>query len=648
VQLVTPPRLARAFGALALAAAMAAGAQAALWVSPAGDDRNPGTEEEPLRTIERARDVVRTLNRDMADDLTVFVAGEIHVSRPIEFGPEDSGSNGFNIVYTSAPGEHPLITGGLRVVGWTLADKARGLWSAPAPADLEDTRDLFVNGTPVGRTRSRLLQVFAKDASADAPTSPDPTAQWKNPDDVVFEPAGDEGIWSGRTGTLPVFVENAFELLGTPGQWYFDRPARRIYYTPRPGEDMATADVEAAAARALVIGLGTMDRPIAGLVFKGFRFEYTTWHFSPDDQPTAQAEPRWAAVSFNYATGIQFLEDEFLHMSSPALDLGPHVDGSIVEGCLFGDIGWSAIRLSQASGIRVEDSRLSYVADAHVRRGAIEVDRSRDVVIDRDQIDHFPSAAILAPGEASGDVRGDSNRISAPMIGFHGAKAQGPDAAPSADAGISQDYRALTGESFASPTLPNPPTEVAAEAEDGFAYLTWIPNCQDGGSPVVSYVVTTSGGTKPTVPAQALEEKGYVVVDGLDNGQAVSFTVAAVNAQGTGAPSLPTASVKAVHKRRLKAPAPPAAVSITTGREGSVLVITPPPSDGGSPVVSYSVVAGPGAAPLVIEGLDVVHSDAAHPVRRTLAGLAPAPGATVSVVATNAFGDGKPAAVVLK
>ncbi len=623
---------------------MAASAHAALWVSPAGDDRGTGTEEEPLRTIERARDIIRTQNRDMTDDITVFVAGEFHVSRPIEFGPEDSGSNGYSIVYTAAPGEHPVLTGGLRVTGWTLADKARGLWSAPAPAGLGDTRNLFVNGTPVGRTRSRLLQVFAKDSAESPAASPDPTAQWKNPDDVVFEPAGDGGVWSERTGTLPVFVENAFELLGTPGEWYLDRPAHRIYYTPRPGEDMASADVEAAGARALVIGLGTMDRPISGLVFKGIRFEYTTWHFAPDDQPTPAAEPRWAAVSFNYASGIQFLEDEFLHMSTPALDLGPHVEGSTVEGCLFGDVAWSAVRLSQASGIRIAESRLSYVATGHIHRGAIEVDRSRDVVIEHDQLDHFPSAWILDPGAGEGDVRGGSNRISAPMIGFHGTR--GPDAGAAADSGISQDYQALAGEGFAAPTLPDPPTDVAAEAEDGFAYLTWFPNCQDGGSPVESYVVTTSGGTRSTVPAQALEEKGYVVVGGLANGAAVSFTVAAVNAQGAGAPSLPTATVKPQHKRRLKAPSPPAAVSISPGGDGTVVQITPPEGDGGSPVISYSVSGGPGAAPIVIEGLDVIRADAAHPVRRTLAGLRAEPGSAVSVVATNASGDSKPAAAV--
>jgi len=111
----------------------------------------------------------------MSDDITVFISGEHHVNAPIELGPEDSGSNGFNVVYTAAPGEHPVITGGYRVTGWSLADKGRNLWSAPAPAGLENTFALFVNGNIANRTRGRLLQFFAKGSASETASAPDAT-----------------------------------------------------------------------------------------------------------------------------------------------------------------------------------------------------------------------------------------------------------------------------------------------------------------------------------------------------------------------------------------------------------------------------------------------------------------------------------------
>jgi fibronectin type III domain protein/glycosyl hydrolase family 141 len=641
---VTPPRFAPAIRVIAIAAAMAASARAALWVSPAGDDGNPGTEEQPLRTVERARDVVRTLNRDMADDITVFIAGDHHVDRPIAFGPEDSGSNGFNIVYTAAPGEHPVLSGGVRVGGWSVADKACNLWSAPAPAGLANARGLFVNGTPASRTRGRLLAVFSKDPADVAAAAPDPKAQWKNPDDVVFEPAEAGSIWSERSTASPAYVENAFELLGMPGDWYFDRPSHRIYYAPRAGEDLATADVEAASAEALIACNGAPDRPVTSLVFKGIRFEFTAQHDISGDEPAASPP---AAVGFAFAAEIQFLEDDFLHMGTPALDLGRGVHGVKVEGCLFADVSWSAIRALNASGISVVDSRFSYTATGHITEGAIEVDDSADVSIEHDQIDHFPTVGILARGPQAGAVREASNEIAAPMIGLHGGSSPVPGAPAAADAGISPYYRALTEEKLSAPTIPRPPTDVSAEAEDEFAYVTWLPSCQDGGSPVESYTVSSSAGAKVTVSTQDFEKKGYVMVSGLGNGQSVSFTVSAVNGMGASPPSLPTAAVKPNHKRRFKPPAPPAAVSVTTGISGISVQITPPASNGGSPVVSYLVSAGPPGEPTVIEGLDVIHSDAAHPLQRTLAEFPAGAGSTISVAAANAAGAGKPVVIKL-
>jgi hypothetical protein len=232
------------------------------------------------------------------------------------------------------------------------------------------------------------------------------------------------------------------------------------------------------------------------------------------------------------------------------------------------------------------------------------------------------------------------------MIGFHGASPPGPAAESNADSGISEDYVALTDEKFSSPTIPGPPTAVSAEAEDGFAYVTWIPNCQDGGSPVENYSVSSSSGATATVSARAFEEKGYVVVEGLANGQAVSFTVSATNALGASPPSLRTADVKPQHKRKLKAPAPPASVSVTPGNAGPMILIAPPATNGGSPVVSYSVAAGQ-AAPVVIEGLDVIHSNGSNPLSRPLPGPPPPPGSAVSVAASNAAGAGKPAVVTV-
>ena len=61
---------------------------------------------------------------------------------------------------------------------------------------------------------------------------------------------------------LPNYVENAFELLDETGEWYFDRPARRIYYKPRPGEDLTKLQVVVPALETLVEMRGSIERPV--------------------------------------------------------------------------------------------------------------------------------------------------------------------------------------------------------------------------------------------------------------------------------------------------------------------------------------------------------------------------------------------------
>ena len=53
------------------------------------------------------------------------------------------------------------------------------------------------------------------------------------------------------------WVENAYELLTQPGQFYLDGTAGSLYYMPRSGEDLATADVELPVLETLVSLSGT-------------------------------------------------------------------------------------------------------------------------------------------------------------------------------------------------------------------------------------------------------------------------------------------------------------------------------------------------------------------------------------------------------
>ena len=84
-------------------------------------------------------------------------------------------------------------------------------------------------------------------------------------------------IKEGVQVDMPDYLENALELLDKPGEWYLDRPAKTVYYLPRPGEDLGKAEVIAPALEKLVELRGTLDRPVHNIHFVGIAFEHGNW-----------------------------------------------------------------------------------------------------------------------------------------------------------------------------------------------------------------------------------------------------------------------------------------------------------------------------------------------------------------------------------
>ena len=81
---------------------------------------------------------------------------------------------------------------------------------------------------------------------------------------------------SNRFGT-PSWVENAYELLDSEGEWYLDRTAGYLYYKPLANENISTATVVAPVLETLVNAAGTYATPLHNVQFYGITFAYATW-----------------------------------------------------------------------------------------------------------------------------------------------------------------------------------------------------------------------------------------------------------------------------------------------------------------------------------------------------------------------------------
>jgi hypothetical protein len=305
-----------------------------IYVSPKGNDSDPGTKAKPLATLQKALRIAREMRRlnqvPEGEFILISMAGGTYqLSEPIIIRPEDSGKPTPTLIMAAA-GEHPVLSGGINVTGWQkakgnidgLPKAAKGkVWVTDAPVvgdEVLNFRQLWVNGQKAARARdrnmdsmSRILSWNHKDESCMIPKPA--TADLSNVKGMEmlihqmwaiailriksYEPMGDsvrltfqqpesrvqsEHPWpapflSKKTGNSAFYLTNAIQFLDEPGEWYLDKLNRKLYYWPRQNEDLSTADVEVPVLETLVKIEGSPENQVSNVRFNGISFMYTSW-----------------------------------------------------------------------------------------------------------------------------------------------------------------------------------------------------------------------------------------------------------------------------------------------------------------------------------------------------------------------------------
>lgn len=106
------------------------------YVSPDGNDANPGTKAAPFQTLEKAKESVRAgLSEASGNPVVVNIkGGNYDLEKPVVLSSEDSGTENAPVVYKAADGEDPVFTGSREVKGWKLLDKAEKMKLLPPEA----------------------------------------------------------------------------------------------------------------------------------------------------------------------------------------------------------------------------------------------------------------------------------------------------------------------------------------------------------------------------------------------------------------------------------------------------------------------------------------------------------------------------------
>jgi len=374
-------------------------------VAVKGSDQGIGTTDRPFATIERARDAVRELKRNQGGVLnrpvTVYVhGGRYALSQPLRFTTEDSGTLEAPVTYAAFKDEKPVLSGGRQITGWKKVDvSGKSLWVADVPdvqAGKWYFRELWINGERRNRARNPNSGVFRISAVPDL----DLKARYNRSGQSRFQYApGEIGSWNNledieivilsfwictRRGIAAVdetehmvtlsqrstfrltdgfgnppklaryYVENAFELLDAPGEWYLDRKPGKLYYMPLPGEDMASAETIAPVLEQLVLVEGSPREGnfVEYVTFRGLAFSHAEWWIpanDPSDLYQRQAAaPMPAAVQLWGARNFTIESCVFAHLGNYAMQFSRGCSQSKLVHCEMFDLGAGGVKVGNA------------------------------------------------------------------------------------------------------------------------------------------------------------------------------------------------------------------------------------------------------------------------------------------------------------
>ena len=292
--------LSLAAGGLAAAASDAAAAPGPLTVYASPTGSGTACSAAAPCSLAQVKATVERSDQHMSADIDVDLhGGTYQLPSAFQLGPADSGTGGHNVVWQALPGQQPLFSGADRITGFSQYDAGLNIWRAPITAAeaAAGGEQLFVNGARAELARSSGTPAglsvtstgFSSTDASYASFTNQPQIQvvdesdWKHescPVSSITAASGGSDInvlpscWSANNTDVPnlgfpfngnglptmstiTYLENAYQLLTQPGQFYLDKSSDYLYYIPSTGQNLATADVELPLQQSLLTLQGT-------------------------------------------------------------------------------------------------------------------------------------------------------------------------------------------------------------------------------------------------------------------------------------------------------------------------------------------------------------------------------------------------------
>ena len=369
-----------------------------------GNDKAAGTMDAPVKTVFAAQKIVQQYNQNMCNHIKVKIRGEHYLDKTFALTEKDSGTNGYRVIYTSWGDEKPVLSMGKHYTGFTLHDASKNIYKVRVGSGTEARQAYFNDKRRVrandmfGFTNPEIdvdnKCYYSEDSRLLSLTYPKEVElvyqiAWTNPRLFID---GVEEMEDGRVKVLPtqqqfsiipdfctlskdeswfpLYLENAYEFLDTPGEWYLNKHDGYMYYIPLKGENMDDMHLTLPIGEELLTVIGSSSKtPVRNVTFDGIEFANTAWN-----EPTTEryvgtqqnnmhggnqlrAEMPGVSVSVQNVHYVDFLNSKFTRMGCVGLAYEKAVKYCNVIGNEFYDIGGGAIFMGSPADLHLSESK---------------------------------------------------------------------------------------------------------------------------------------------------------------------------------------------------------------------------------------------------------------------------------------------------
>ncbi|HKK68664.1 MAG TPA: right-handed parallel beta-helix repeat-containing protein, partial [Bacteroidales bacterium] len=340
-----------------------------------GDDQNDGSESSPVKSLEAAQKLARVHAGQRP--VEVILADGIHyLPETFILTSEDSGTAEAPVVYRAKNEGLAVVSGGsLLDLHWVPAPEVgEGVYKATTPSGLQMDQ-LFVNGQRQRMARypnynpdisTAPYQGFAADAFSN-----ERAEGWANPKggyihamhahqwggyhyritgkdengEVMFEGGWQNNRQMGMHDDFRM-VENIFEELDAPHEWFHNQATNTLYYIPETGTDLSDATIEVVRLKHLIELQGTEDNPVKFVTLKGFTYRHTSRTFMDTREPLLRSDwtiYRGGALLLTGTEDVLILDSTFDQPGGNAIFVNKYNRRVGIKGCHIHDAGASGV-----------------------------------------------------------------------------------------------------------------------------------------------------------------------------------------------------------------------------------------------------------------------------------------------------------------